>query len=134
VHLRFLCTARKVKSNQGRVGNASNLGQGIEVQGFLLAPKIQSAGWLVGKEDGIHYVDHAVGLEDIGDSNRDSIPFSSLRTKFFPSGHGAPLRLQMPINLGYKLAKYLTSFRVSSVLGVRRGYWEDLGYSWYGGV
>ena len=50
------------------------------------------------------------------------------------AGHGAPLRLQMPTKLGYKQAKYLVTFRVSNVLGPRRGYWEDLGYSWYGGV
>ncbi len=50
------------------------------------------------------------------------------------AGHGAPLRLQMPTKLGYKQAKYLVTFRVSNVLGARRGYWEDLGYSWHGGV
>ena len=50
------------------------------------------------------------------------------------AGHGAPLRLQMPIKLGYKQAKYLVTFRVSRVLPSRRGYWEDLGYGWYGGV
>jgi DMSO/TMAO reductase YedYZ molybdopterin-dependent catalytic subunit len=50
------------------------------------------------------------------------------------AGHGAPLRLQMPIKLGYKQAKYLVTFRVSSMLGVRKGYWEDLGYGWYGGI
>jgi len=50
------------------------------------------------------------------------------------AGHGAPLRLQMPTKLGYKQAKYLATFRITNVLGPRRGYWEDLGYSWYGGV
>lgn len=49
-------------------------------------------------------------------------------------GHGAPLRLQMPTKLGYKQAKYLTSLRVADVLSARKGYWEDLGYSWYGGL
>ena len=49
-------------------------------------------------------------------------------------GHGAPLRLAMPVKLGYKQAKYLTSLRVSHVLGARRGLWEDQGYSWYGGI
>jgi DMSO/TMAO reductase YedYZ molybdopterin-dependent catalytic subunit len=50
------------------------------------------------------------------------------------AGHGAPLRLQMPTKLGYKQPKYLVGLRVSNVLGARRGYWEDRGYSWYGGV
>ena len=49
-------------------------------------------------------------------------------------GHGAPLRLQMPTKLGYKQAKYLTSLRVSNVLSGRKGYWEDIGYSWHGGL
>jgi len=49
-------------------------------------------------------------------------------------GHGAPLRLQMPTKLGYKQAKYLTSLRVTNVLSARKGYWEDLGYSWHGGL
>ena len=50
-------------------------------------------------------------------------------------GHGAPLRLQMPTKLGYKQAKYLDSIRVTNVLQPdKRGYWEDQGYSWYGGL
>jgi DMSO/TMAO reductase YedYZ molybdopterin-dependent catalytic subunit len=50
-------------------------------------------------------------------------------------GHGAPLRLQMPTKLGYKQAKYLDTIRVTNVLkhGMR-GYWEDQGYDWYGGL
>jgi DMSO/TMAO reductase YedYZ molybdopterin-dependent catalytic subunit len=50
-------------------------------------------------------------------------------------GHGAPLRLQMPTKLGYKQAKYLDSVRVTNVLkGGMRGYWEDQGYDWLGGL
>jgi len=50
-------------------------------------------------------------------------------------GHGAPLRLQMPTKIGYKQAKYLVAMRVTNVLrGGERGYWEDQGYSWYGGL
>jgi DMSO/TMAO reductase YedYZ molybdopterin-dependent catalytic subunit len=50
-------------------------------------------------------------------------------------GHGAPLRLQMPTKIGYKQAKYLVTIGVTNVLqGDRRGYWEDQGYSWYGGL
>jgi DMSO/TMAO reductase YedYZ molybdopterin-dependent catalytic subunit len=39
----------------------------------------------------------------------------------------------MPVKLGYKSAKYLLSMRVTNVLR-RRGFWEDQGYSWYGGI
>ena len=49
--------------------------------------------------------------------------------------HGAPLRLQMPTKLGYKQAKYLTVVRVTNVLKPgKTGYWEDQGYSWFGGL
>ena len=50
-------------------------------------------------------------------------------------GHGAPLRLQMPTKIGYKQAKYLVAINVTNVLqGDKTGYWEDQGYSWYGGL
>ena len=48
--------------------------------------------------------------------------------------HGAPLRLILPTKLGYKQAKYIVGLRVSDVLGPKRGYWVDQGYSWYGGL
>ncbi len=49
-------------------------------------------------------------------------------------GHGAPLRLILPTKLGYKQAKYLTKLTVTNVLPAKRGYWEDQGYSWFGGL
>jgi len=49
-------------------------------------------------------------------------------------GHGAPLRVHMPTKLGYKSAKYLFSLRVSSTPPRQRGFWEDQGYSWHGGL
>src|SRR5439155_10322752 len=42
--------------------------------------------------------------------------------------HGAPLRLNIPIKIGYKQAKYLTGLKVTHVLE-KVGYWEDQGYS-----
>ena len=48
--------------------------------------------------------------------------------------HGAPLRIQTPVKLGYKSSKYLYSMRVSNVLRDNKGFWEDQGYSWYGGI
>ena len=51
------------------------------------------------------------------------------------AGTARRLRLQMPTKLGYKQAKYLDTIRVTNVLkGGMRGYWEDQGYSWYGGL
>lgn len=48
--------------------------------------------------------------------------------------NGAPLRLASPVKLGYKLSKWVTRIQLTSELGERRGYWEDLGYEWYAGL
>jgi DMSO/TMAO reductase YedYZ molybdopterin-dependent catalytic subunit len=47
--------------------------------------------------------------------------------------HGAPLRLTIPIKIGYKQAKYLTALKVTNVLQ-KLGYWEDQGYSEFYGL
>lgn len=49
-------------------------------------------------------------------------------------GHGAPLRIVIPTKLGYKQPKYVEKIVVTNVLSGRRGYWEDQGYSWHGGL
>jgi DMSO/TMAO reductase YedYZ molybdopterin-dependent catalytic subunit len=52
--------------------------------------------------------------------------------------HGAPVRLRAERQLGYKMAKFVNRIEVvdsySHVNGGRGGYWEDQGYSWYGGI
>jgi DMSO/TMAO reductase YedYZ molybdopterin-dependent catalytic subunit len=50
------------------------------------------------------------------------------------AGHGAPLRLHVPVKLGYKSSKHVYSLRVTNVLRAERGFWEDQGYSWYAGI
>ncbi len=54
-------------------------------------------------------------------------------------GHGAPVRLRVERQLGYKHAKYVTKIdAVSSrdaIGGGQGGYWEDaIGYDWYAGI
>jgi DMSO/TMAO reductase YedYZ molybdopterin-dependent catalytic subunit len=53
-------------------------------------------------------------------------------------GHGAPLRLRVERQLGYKQAKYLMRIEVTERLGGfgrgRGGFWEDRGYEWYAGI
>ncbi len=55
-----------------------------------------------------------------------------------PVAHGAPLRLRVERQLGYKHAKYLMEIKVvdsfAQLWGGRGGYWEDRGYEWYGGI
>jgi DMSO/TMAO reductase YedYZ molybdopterin-dependent catalytic subunit len=52
--------------------------------------------------------------------------------------HGAPLRLRVERQLGYKMAKYIMRIEaVESFHAISRGkggYWEDRGYQWYAGI
>ena len=55
-----------------------------------------------------------------------------------PVEHGAPLRLRVERQLGYKMAKYV--MRIEAIDGFaalgrgRGGFWEDRGYEWYAGI
>ncbi|MBP1843959.1 DMSO/TMAO reductase YedYZ molybdopterin-dependent catalytic subunit [Rhizobium petrolearium] len=53
-------------------------------------------------------------------------------------GHGAPLRLRVERQLGYKQAKYIMRIELvdsfSSLWGGNGGFWEDRGYEWYAGI
>jgi DMSO/TMAO reductase YedYZ molybdopterin-dependent catalytic subunit len=56
-----------------------------------------------------------------------------------PVAHGAPLRLRVERQLGYKHAKYVMRIEARSTLeglyGGKGGYWEDAGgYEWYAGI
>jgi DMSO/TMAO reductase YedYZ molybdopterin-dependent catalytic subunit len=55
-----------------------------------------------------------------------------------PIPNGAPLRLRVERQLGYKMAKYLMSIELvesfAHIRGGRGGYWEDQGYEWYAGI
>jgi DMSO/TMAO reductase YedYZ molybdopterin-dependent catalytic subunit len=52
--------------------------------------------------------------------------------------HGAPLRLRVERQLGYKHAKYLMRIeiveRFDHMAGGKGGYWEDRGYDWFAGI
>lgn len=49
--------------------------------------------------------------------------------------NGAPLRLASPIKLGYKQSKWVTQITfVDRLMPKKTGYWEDLGYEWFGGI
>ena len=56
-----------------------------------------------------------------------------------PVGHGAPLRLRVETQLGYKQAKYVMRVEVANSLAGfgsgMGGYWEDVAdYAWYAGI
>ena len=52
--------------------------------------------------------------------------------------HGAPLRLRVERQLGYKQAKYIRRIEAvdsfEAMPGPRGGYWPDRGYEWYAGI
>ncbi len=55
-----------------------------------------------------------------------------------PIAHGAPIRLRLERQLGYKMAKYVMRIEaLDSFAHLGRGeggYWEDRGYQWYAGI
>jgi len=51
-----------------------------------------------------------------------------------PVENGAPLRLASPIKLGYKQSKWVTKITFVNKLPSAKGYWEDQGYEWFGGL
>ena len=61
-----------------------------------------------------------------------------LNGNVLPVEHGAPLRLRAERQLGYKMPKYVQRIDLvesfERIGGGKGGYWEDLGYQWYGGI
>ncbi|WP_305095694.1 molybdopterin-dependent oxidoreductase [Croceibacterium aestuarii] len=63
----------------------------------------------------------------------------SLNGEPLPVANGAPLRVRIERQLGYKSAKYLTAIEavasLDGIAGGKGGYWEDRsGYHWYAGA
>jgi len=59
--------------------------------------------------------------------------------QLLPEAHGAPLRLRVERQLGYKHAKYVMRIEARDTLdglyGGKGGYWEDRSdYAWYAGI
>ena len=61
-----------------------------------------------------------------------------MNDRLLPVEHGAPLRLRVETQLGYKHAKYIRRIEfVADFKNIRQGkggYWEDQGYEWYAGI
>ena len=62
----------------------------------------------------------------------------AMNDRALPVAHGAPLRLRVERQLGYKQAKYI--MRIEAVADYAHlhqgagGFWEDRGYEWYAGI
>jgi DMSO/TMAO reductase YedYZ molybdopterin-dependent catalytic subunit len=61
-----------------------------------------------------------------------------LNDRPLPVANGAPVRIRIERQLGYKMAKYIMRVElVESFAHIGRGqggYWEDEGYEWYAGI
>ena len=61
-----------------------------------------------------------------------------MNDQILPVPHGAPLRLRVERQLGYKMAKYIMEIELvesfAHIRGGKGGYWEDQGYEWYAGI
>jgi DMSO/TMAO reductase YedYZ molybdopterin-dependent catalytic subunit len=55
-----------------------------------------------------------------------------------PVANGAPIRLRVERQLGYKHAKYVMRIELvdsfAAISGGNGGYWEDQGYQWFAGI
>jgi DMSO/TMAO reductase YedYZ molybdopterin-dependent catalytic subunit len=63
----------------------------------------------------------------------------SLNGEPIPERNGAPLRMRIERQLGYKHAKFLTGIEAvasfDDIAGGKGGFWEDVaGYQWYAGI
>ena len=61
-----------------------------------------------------------------------------LNGEALPIKNGAPIRLRVERQLGYKHAKYVMRIELvesfAHIEGGNGGYWEDQGYQWYAGI
>jgi len=96
-----------------------------------------------------YVVFHSADPDDEGNYYYESIDFEDayhpqtilaydLNDRPLPIGNGAPIRLRLERQLGYKMAKYVMRIdlvdRLDTIAGGNGGYWEDQGYEWYAGI
>ena len=86
--------------------------------------------------DGSGQYYESIGLEDA--FHPQTILAYEMNDEVLPIPHGAPLRVRIERQLGYKMAKYI--MRIDAVESFARiargqgGFWEDRGYEWYAGI
>ena len=85
--------------------------------------------------DGTRYYE-SIDLEDA--HHPQTILAYELNGEALPVKNGAPIRVRIERQLGYKMAKYIMRIElVADFKGIGRGnggYWEDQGYEWYAGI
>jgi DMSO/TMAO reductase YedYZ molybdopterin-dependent catalytic subunit len=76
---------------------------------------------------------------DLADAfHEQTILAYAMNGRTLPVPYGAPLRLRVENQLGYKMAKYVMRIQatddLADIAGGGGGYWEDRGYAWYAGI
>jgi DMSO/TMAO reductase YedYZ molybdopterin-dependent catalytic subunit len=88
------------------------------------------------EEDGTNPYYESVDMEDA--HHPQTILAYEMNGAVLPVANGAPIRLRVERQLGYKHAKYVMRIElVESFTHIQRGkggYWEDEGYQWYAGI
>ena len=88
------------------------------------------------EEDGSSPYYESIDLEDA--FHPQTILAYELNGKPLLIKNGAPLRLRLERQLGYKMAKYVMRLEIvedfSRIARGKGGYWEDQGYEWYAGI
>jgi DMSO/TMAO reductase YedYZ molybdopterin-dependent catalytic subunit len=86
-------------------------------------------------DDGARYYE-SVDLDDA--YHPQTILAYALNGRTLPIANGAPLRVRIERQLGYKMAKYVMRIELvetfKTVADGQGGYWEDRGYEWYAGI
>ena len=91
---------------------------------------------LIGSRDGSGLYYESIDMVDA--FHPQTIMAYEMNGKPLPVPHGAPLRLRVERQLGYKMAKYVMRIEVveefSKIGFGKGGFWEDRGYEWYAGI
>ncbi len=85
---------------------------------------------------GLDYYYESIDLVDA--HHPQTILAHSMNGKPLPVENGAPLRVRVERQLGYKMAKYIQRIEAVSTLdnihGGNGSYWADRGYEWFAGI
>lgn len=89
--------------------------------------------------DNLNGQDYYESIDLVDAYHPQTIVAHSLNGEPLPIRNGAPLRMRIERQLGYKHAKYLTAIEAVASLDEigkgQGGYWEDrAGYQWYAGI
>jgi DMSO/TMAO reductase YedYZ molybdopterin-dependent catalytic subunit len=88
------------------------------------------------EEDGTGFYYESIDFEDA--FHPQTILAYELNDAVLPIANGAPIRLRVERQLGYKHAKYVMRIELvdsfASIEGGKGGYWEDQGYQWFAGI